>query len=251
MNPDIKSEEDIAKMRESGHIAGHILARVASEAKPGVTTQELNDLAEKLAREAGVKPAFLGYDNFPAVLCTSVNETIVHGLPGDEKLHEGDIVGLDFGVIYEGWYSDTAVTVGVGEISFEAQRLLRVTKKALRLGIRKAKPGNTVGDIGNTIQRYAESEGYSVVRELVGHGIGKDLHEEPHVPNYGKRGEGEVLREGMTIAVEPMLIDGLADLKLAADRFGYQSPHSKLTAHFEHTIAIKAKGAEVLTEARR
>jgi methionyl aminopeptidase len=245
----IKSSQDIAHMRESGRIAAVILQKLIAEVCAGVTTRELNDKAEMLIAEHGVQPAFRNYGGFADVLCTSVNEVIVHGVPNDTPLAEGDIVGLDFGVIHQGWYSDTAVTVGVGEVSHEARRIMRVAKKALRLGIKQARPGATVGDIGNTIQRYVESEGYSVVRELVGHGVGRELHEEPQVPNYGKRKSGTVLKEGMVIAIEPMIIDGPADLKLSADRFGYQSPRGHLTAHFEHTLAIKEHGAEVLTEA--
>lgn len=244
----IKSAQDIAGMRESGRIAAIILRRLIEEVHPGVTTRQLNDKAEELLEAHGVQPAFRNFDGFPAVLCTSVNDVIVHGIPDDTPLREGDIVGLDFGVIHDGWYSDTAVTVGVGEVSHEARRIMRVARKALRLGIKQARPRATTGDIGNTIQRYVESEGYSIVRELVGHGVGRSLHEEPQIPNYGKRKSGTVLEEGMVIAIEPMIIDGSPDLKRGPDRFGYKSPQGHLTAHFEHTVAIKQHGAEVLTE---
>lgn len=243
-----KSEKEIGLMRESGRIAAIILKTLVQEAKVGVTTKYLNNLAEKMIKEHEVTPAFKDYQGFPAVLCTSVNEVVVHGVPDDTPLKDGDVLGLDFGVIYEGWFSDTAVTVIVGEGSFEAQRIVRVAKKALRLGIKKAKPGSTTGDIGNTIQRYVESEGYNVVRELVGHGVGRGLHEDPQVPNYGSRHRGDALKLGMVIAIEPMIIAGKADLKLHSDKFGYVSPHEHLTAHFEHTVFISEGGPEILTK---
>ena len=245
----IKSKKDIEKMRESGKIAASILSELKEAAKPGISTKELDALAEKLIEEHGAKPAFKGYDGFPGVVCTSVNDIIVHGVPTDEKLKEGDILGLDFGVIYKGWYSDTAVTIPVGDISHEARRLIQVTKKALRLGIKKAKPGSTTGDIGNTIQRYVEDEDYKIVKSLVGHGIGKKLHEDPQVPNWGKRHTGVVLEEGMVIAIEPMVIEGGSEMvELAEDKFSFKSKSGALTAHFEHTVAITEKGPEILTQ---
>jgi methionyl aminopeptidase len=244
----IKSPKDIAKMRESGRIAALILNKLAEAVKPGVTTIQLDVLAEELIREHGAEPAFKGYDGFPGVVCTSVNDVVVHGVPNDAALEEGDIIGLDFGVILDGWYSDTAITIPVGEISHEARRLINVTKKALRLGIKKAKPGSTTGDIGNTIERYIESEGYSIVRDLVGHGIGKNLHEEPQVPNWGKRHTGTVLEPGMVIAIEPMVIAGKSNaIKLASDKFSYKSADGSLTAHFENTVAITEQGPVILT----
>lgn len=256
----IKTKEQIAKMRQSGKIAALILTEIKKAAKVGVTTADLNYLAEKLIKKFGVEPAFKGYEGFPAVLCTSLNDVVVHGVPSDVPLAEGDVLGLDFGVVYDGWYSDLAETVIIGEDSsrtkqdaervrgsHEAKRLVKVTKKALKLGIKKAKAGNTTGDIGNTIERYIKSEGFEVVKELVGHGIGRNLHEEPQVPNYGKRGKGIKLEPGMTIAIEPMVIAGSADIKLHSDRFGYTSKHKYLTAHFEHTLAIGEYGAEILT----
>ncbi|MDX1607627.1 MAG: type I methionyl aminopeptidase [Candidatus Spechtbacterales bacterium] len=248
MSKFIKSKKDIEKMRESGKIAASILNELRDAAKPGISTKELDMLAEKLIEKHKVKPAFKGYDGFPGVVCTSVNDIIVHGIPTDEPLREGDILGLDFGVIYKGWYSDTAITIPIGDISHEARRLIRVTKKALRLGIKKAKPGNTTGDIGNTIQRYVEDEDYKIVKSLVGHGIGKKLHEDPQVPNWGKRHTGVVLEEGMVIAIEPMVIGGGSEVvELAPDKFSFKSKSGGLTAHFEHTIAITAEGPEILT----
>lgn len=247
----IKSKNDIGQMRESGRIAALILSEVKNSVKAGVTTSELNTLAEELIKKNNVISAFKNYDKFPASLCTSVNDIIVHGVPNDNPLKEGDVLGLDFGVIYNGWYSDLAETVlvkGIShEISHEARHLIKVTKKALRLGIKKARAGITTGDIGNTIQRYVESEGYNVVRGLVGHGIGKKLHEDPQVPNFGQRGKGIKLRVGMVIAIEPMVVMGKADLELHKDKFSYASLHKHLTAHFEHTVVITEDGNEVLT----
>jgi methionyl aminopeptidase len=181
-------------------------------------------------------------------LCASVNENIVHGYPSKYVLKEGDIVGLDLGVVYKGYNSDMAITVPMGEVSFEAKRLINVTKKSLRLGIKKAKVGNTIGDIGNTIQRFVEGQGYGVIRELCGHGIGKDLHEDPKIPNFGKRGGGEKLVEGMVICIEPMVSAGDYNLRKSDDGYGYATKDSSLSAHFEHTIVITKKGPRILTE---
>jgi methionyl aminopeptidase len=244
----IKTKAEIEKMRQSGKIAALILSEVEKAVLPGVKTSQLNDLAEELIKKHGVMSAFKGYQGFPGVICTSVNDIVVHGVPDETVLKEGDVLGLDFGVIYEGWYSDTAITVGVGHISHEASRIIKVAKKALRLGIKKARPGNTTQDIGNTIQRYVEDEDFHVVRELVGHGIGKNLHEDPPIPNYGKRHLGTVLEEGMVIAIEPMVVAGPPILSLHSDKFGYKSKHKFLTAHFEHTVAITAESSVILTD---
>lgn len=282
----IKTKDEIALMRESGRIAADILRKVQKKVAPGVSTLELNELARELilianrnkaekqtsadlsaeARGVGgsirkgegglplVKSAFLGQisgkngEPFPAVLTTSLNSVVVHGVPSDYKLQEGDILGLDFGVVYKGYYSDLAVTVPVGEISDEARRLIWITKKALKRGIKKVRPGNTTGDIGNTIERYVESQGYQVVRTLVGHGVGKSLHEEPEVPNYGKRRGGAELSEGMVIAIEPMVAAGSYDVKFARDRYGFETKSGALSAHFEHTVAVTAKAHRILTE---
>ena len=243
----IKTKQEIDKMRQSGKIAALILAEVKKIIKPGITTAQLNKLAEDLIKKYNVKPAFKDHDGFPASLCTSINDIVVHGVPNDTLLKDGDVLGLDFGVIYDGWYSDLAETVLVGEGSYEARRLIRVTKKALKLGIKKARRGNTTGDIGNTIERYIKNEGYEVVKDLVGHGIGRELHEEPQIPNFGRRGSGSALEIGMVIAIEPMVIAGKSDLRLHKDNFGYISVHGYLAAHFEHTIVITEKGKEVLT----
>jgi len=254
----IRVEKEREILREGGKRLAIVRDKLVEAVRPGVNTNELNDLAEKLIREQGDEPAFLNYTPsgaerpYPATLCVSINDEIVHGIPneGAQVLKEGDIIGLDFGVILNGWYSDTAITIGVGEISHEARRLINVTKKALRLGIKKAKPGSTTGDIGNTIERYVESEGYSIVRDLVGHGVGKNLHEEPQVPNWGKRHTGTVLEPGMVIAIEPMVIAGTSNtIKLAPDKFGYKSADGSLTAHFENTVAISEQGPQILTQA--
>ena len=244
----IKTPQEIAYMRESGRIAALILDEVKKAVVPGATTLELNVLAEKLIKKHEVKSAFKDYEGFPAVICTSVNDVVVHGVPSNVPLKEGDILSLDFGVIKDGWYSDMGETVLVGnEVSHEVRRLVRVTKKALKLGIKKARPGNTTGDIGNTIERYIKSEGFEVVKELVGHGIGRALHEDPSVPNYGSRRSGQELKEGMVIAIEPMVVAGPADLKLHKDNFGYVSSHGYVTAYAEHTVAITKRGADILT----
>jgi len=244
----VKSKTEIAQMRESGRIAALILAEIKNLVAPGVTTAELNYSAESLIKKHGVKSAFKDYEGFPAVICTSVNDVVVHGVPNDAPLKNGDILSLDFGVIKDGWYSDMGETVLVGEGSYDARRLIRVTKKALKLGIKKARSGNTTGDIGNTIERYIKSEGYEVVKELVGHGVGRNLHEDPPVPNYGKRHSGDKLKEGMVIAIEPMVIAGPADLKLHKDNFGYVSVHNHPAAYFEHTVVVGKDGASILTK---
>jgi len=244
----IKTEKEILIMKESGKILASVLKELEKMAKPGITTLELDRAAEALILSKKAKPAFKKYDGFPYSLCASVNENIVHGFPSNYKLKEGDIIGLDLGVVYKGYYSDMAVTIPIGKVSFEAKRLLNVAKKSLRLAIKKAKVGNTTGDIGNTVQRFVEDQGFAVIRDLCGHGIGKDLHEDPKIPNYGKRGGGEDLMEGMVICIEPMVSAGDYNLKKSADGYGYASKDNSLTAHFEHTILITQKGPVVLTE---
>lgn len=235
-------------MGEAGKILAKVMKELEKLAKPGITTLELDRAAEALISSAGAKPAFKGYEGFPFSLCASVNENIVHGFPSDYVLKEGDIIGLDLGVTYKGYSSDMAVTVAVGKVSFEAKRLIDVTKKALRLAIKKVKIGNTTGDIGNTIQRFVEGQGFGVVRDLCGHGIGKNVHEDPKIPNYGKRHTGEALKEGVVICIEPMVTMGDWHLIKADDGYGYAARDNSLTAHFEHTIAVTKKGAKILTE---
>lgn len=244
----IKTEQEIAIMAEGGKILAVVIKEIEKMVRPGVVTKDLNRAAEALVLSHGAKPAFKGYEGFRYSLCVSVNDNIVHGLPSDYILKEGDIVGLDFGVLYKGYNTDMAVTVPVGKISFEAKRLINATKKSLRLGIKKAKVGNTIGDIGNTIQRFAEDQGFAVVRDLCGHGIGRDLHEDPKVPNFGKRGEGEKLKEGMVICIEPMITMGEYKLKKSDDGYGYVTVDGSLAVHFEHTITITKSGPVVLTQ---
>lgn len=243
-----KSSEQIEKMRVGGRIIARTLRACQESIVPGkTTTQQLNDLAERLIREAGGRPSFLGYRDYPAATCISVNDVVIHGIPNSIPLQEGDIVDLDFGVEKDGWYADGAWTYPVGTISREAERLLSVTKEALMQGIAKARVGNRVGDIASTIQKYCERNGYGVVRELVGHGIGQGVHEEPNVPNFGKAGTGERLREGMTICIEPMINLGTAKVVTLDDKWTVKTLDGKISAHFEHTIAITKNGPDILT----
>jgi methionyl aminopeptidase len=242
-------------MAEGGRILAKIMKELKKRVRPGIKTMELEKLAESLILKAGGKCSFKGYKSkdgesirpYPFCLCTSVNEEIVHVPPSNRVLKEGDILKLDLGIFYKGFHTDMAITVPVGKVSFEAQRLIRVTKKALKLAIKKVRPGNTFGDIGNTIQRYVESQGFNVVRELCGHGIGRELHEEPKILNYGKRKTGEKIKEGMVFCIEPMVTAGDWHLKRTKDGFGYQTVDGSLTAHFEHTIAVTKNGCRVLT----
>ncbi len=236
-------------MRASGEIVARTLRKVSEAIVPGKTSpKELDRLAHRLIEESGGIPSFLGYRGFPAATCISVNEVVVHGIPDDRILVEGDIVGLDFGVIKDGWHADGAWTYPVGTISQDAQRLLNVTRESLYQGIAKAQIGNRIGDISHAVQSYVERYGYSVVRELVGHGIGRNLHEEPHnVPMYGKPGRGELLREGLTICIEPMINFGGHKVKTLDDKWTVVTADGKLSAHFEHTVAVTRNGPEILT----
>lgn len=244
----IKTPEEISIMAEGGKILAKVLGEIGKQVKPGVTTIELDRAAEALILSHGAEPSFKGYEGFPHSLCASVNENIVHGYPSGYTLKKGDIVGLDLGVLYKGFNTDMAITVPVGKVSFEAKRLINTAKKSLRLGIKKAKVGNTIGDIGNTIQRFIEGQGFGVVKDLCGHGIGKKVHEDPKIPNFGKRKTGEELKEGMVICIEPMVTMGDFNLIKSKDSYGYATKDSSLAAHFEHTIAITKSGPRVLTE---
>lgn len=238
-------------MREGGKILASIVEELKRKVEPGITTKELDRAGEALVFKYGAKPAFKGYEGFPATLCVSVNEVIVHAVPSDYKLKKGDIVSLDLGIQYKDFFTDLAMTFPVGgpsSISFEALRLIRVTKKALKLAIKKARPGNTIGDIGNTVQRYVESQDFGVVRELTGHGIGKQLHEEPKIPNYGKRHQGDKIKEGMVFCLEPMTTIGDWHLKKSKDGFGFETKDGSLSCHFEHTVAITKNDCQVLTK---
>lgn len=244
----LKTKKEIELMSQSGQILSKVIKELKNQVRPGLATQELDKLAEKLIFNYGAKPAFKGYQGFPKSLCVSINEQIVHGLPLERKLQEGDIVSLDLGVIYQEYYSDMAVTLPVGSISPEVNRLIRVTKKSLKRAINRCKPGKTLGDLGQAIQHYVQSQGFDVVKELCGHGIGRNLHEDPEVLNFGQRHKGLKLEPGIVLAIEPMAVMGQPGIKKAADRYAYQTADNSLSAHFEHTIAITEKGPWVLTE---
>ncbi len=243
----IKSDREIATMRQAGKIVATVLETLARQVKAGMKTKELDEIASREITRLGGKSSFKGYRGFPATICVSVNDEIVHGIPGERVLQEGDIVSLDVGAIYDGFQGDAAMTVGVGKISLEANQLIWTTEGALKAGITAARPGNRLGDISSAIQQYAKSRGYSAVREYGGHGIGREMHEEPLVHNFGEAGTGQVLKKGMTIALEPMLNMGDWRTRLSSDQWTVLTADGSLSAHFEHTIAISDKGAEVLT----
>ena len=242
-----KTNKEIKLMRESGRILANVLSQVAKKVKPGITTLELDRLAESLILHAGATPGFKDYEGFPATMCISVNEEIVHGIPSKKVLRNGDIVSLDLGVIYHGFNSDMAVTVPVGDISERAQLLIDVTKEALKMGIAQAQKGKKFGDVSHAIGKYIESEGFSVVKNLCGHGIGADLHEDPQILNYGDKDTGEEIKEGMCFCIEPMLSIGSDQIKKMKDGYGYQTDDGSLSAHFEQTLAVTDKGTEILT----
>lgn len=248
----LKSPEDIQKLTEGGALLAQILDEVVSMVKPGITPRELDDRAQELIAQTGGRPAFLGYgarghDPFPAALCISINEGVVHGIPTDTPFSEGDLVGVDCGLVYKDMYTDHARTVIAGEGSEEARKLLNVTIESLKLGIAQAHVGNTTGDIGQAVQQYAEDQGYGVVRQLVGHGVGYEVHEAPNVPNFGKAGQGEVLQEGLVIAIEPMLTVGDPAVTTSADGWTIETVDKSLAAHEEHTVAVTAEGPKILT----
>lgn len=245
----IKSEREIETMAAAGRIVAETLALVAQAAQPGISTGELDELAEDFIRShPGARPSFKGLYDFPKSLCTSINDEIVHGIPSRRRLLEaGDIVSLDCGVCLDGLHADSAITVPVGEVGPAVRRLLRVTREALEAGIAAALPGNHVGDIGYAVQRVAEGAGYSVVRELVGHGIGSSFHEEPQVPNYGKPKRGPRLVRGMTIAIEPMVTMGGPEIRTLDDKWTVVTADGSLSAHFEHTVVIEPGGPRILT----
>ena len=244
----LKSTREIDQMRKAGAIVAQILQDMAEEVAPGITTWDIDKLAESRIKELGAKPAFKGYHGFPACVCISVNEEVVHGIPSKKKvLKEGDIVGVDFGVSLDGWFGDSARTIPVGKVAPEALKLLQVTQKSLELGIEQAREGNRIFDIGHAIQNYVEGFGYGVVREFVGHGIGRALHEEPQVPNYGPRGKGLALKAGMVLAIEPMINAGSPEVKVLADGWTAVTSDRSLSAHFEHTVAILPEGPRILT----
>jgi len=243
----IKSPQEVAIMRQAGKIVATVLQRLREEIKPGIKTSHLDSVAANELQKCGAKASFKGYRGFPAYLCVSVNDEIVHGIPGERRLNEGDIVSLDFGAIVDGFHGDGAITVGVGNISAKAQELLAVTEAALMVGIKAARNGTHLGEVSAAIQNYVETRGFSVVREYSGHGVGRDLHEDPLVPNFGSPSEGPILRKGMTLAVEPMVTVGDWRTRLAENRWTVLTADGSLAAHFEHTIAISEDEAEILT----
>jgi len=243
----VKSKEDLAAMRRAGQVAAQALQTVVEAVRPGVTTHDLDRIAEDRIRHLGGVPSFLGYRGFPASICTSINDEVVHGIPGPRQLREGEIISVDLGAVVEGFHGDLAVTVPVGKVSDEVDRLLRVTREALAIGIRAVRPKGRLGNVSAAIQKYVEEHGFSVVREFAGHGIGRRLHEEPQIPNFGRPGNGVPLRPGMTLAIEPMVNMGTADVMMDPDGWTVRTRDHKPSAHFEHTVAVGEDGPIVLT----
>jgi len=250
----LKTPAEIEIMRRGGKILARVLSMLLRSAAVGVTTAELDAMAERAIRELGGIPTFKGYSGFPSSICTSVNEAVVHGMPGKRKLRDGDLLSIDIGVTYEGFVTDSACSVGIGTVGPECARLMRVTQEALMKGIAAMEPvGATTGDVGHAVQTHAEAAGYGVVRELVGHGVGKTMHEEPQVPNFGEAGSGTPLRPGVVIAVEPMITQGrrakdlIPEVRLLDDRWTIVAADGKLAAHFEHTVALTEEGPRILT----
>ena len=244
----LKSPREITQMRGAGRVVAAVLDEVGKKVRPGITTAELDDIAVSEVKKRGAEASFKGYRGFPASICTSVNEEVVHGIPGSRVLQEGEIISLDFGALMNGFHGDAAVTIGVGKISTEAQKIIDATQGALQAGIAAARIGARLGDVSAAIQSYAEARGFSVVREYVGHGIGRELHEDPQVPNFGVTGEGPVLQKGMTMALEPMLNAGGWRTSVAEDKWTVVTADGRLSAHFEHTIVIDENGPGILTK---
>jgi len=244
----LKLPEEIERARASNHIVAEVLNKLRDKIKPGATTRELDRFAEEIARKRGADPAFKGYRGYPYSLCTSINDEVVHGMPSERILKEGDIIGLDFGVYYKGFFGDAAITLPVGKISNNARRLLEVTEQSLYAGIGQAKEGNRLGDISSCIQQVVEVPGFSVVRDFVGHGIGRNLHEDPQIPNYGKKGRGIELKSGMILAIEPMVNQGNYKVKILDDGWTVVTEDGKLSAHFEHSVAITDNGPDILSK---
>ena len=244
----LKQPDEIDKARASNRIVAEVLSVLREKVKPGLTTRELDKIAESITEKRGAKPAFKGYRGYPFSLCTSVNEEVVHGMPSNRVLMEGDIIGLDFGVYYQGLYGDSAVTLPVGRVDDQATRLMQVTEQSLYMAINQACAGNRLGDISATVQETAESSGYSVVRDFVGHGIGKSLHEDPQIPNFGKKGRGIELKRGMILAIEPMINAGKYRVKILSDGWTVVTADGSLSAHFEHSVAITDNGPEILSK---
>jgi methionyl aminopeptidase len=244
---ELKNKEQLDRMRTASRIVAEVLEIMKEMVKPGVTTEQLDKSAEQHIRKCGAYPAFKGYNGFPATLCTSVNEEVVHGIPGLRALKNGDIISIDCGAIYDGYYGDSAITLPVGEVSEECCKLLAVCEESLRLGIVKARKGNRLFDISHTVQSYVEKNGMSVVRDYVGHGIGRRMHEEPQIPNFGKPGRGPRLEIGMALAIEPMVNLGGYQVETLEDQWTVVTKDRRASAHFEHTVAITENGPEILT----
>jgi methionyl aminopeptidase len=243
----LKQPDEIDKARVSNRIVAEALSVLREKVRPGVTTRELDKIAEGVAEKRGAKPAFKGYRGYPYSLCTSVNEEVVHGMPSNRVLVEGDIIGLDFGVYYQGLYGDAAITLPVGRVSEQAARLMQVTQQSLYSAIDQACDGNRLGDISAAVQETAEAAGYSIVRDFVGHGIGKSMHEEPQIPNFGKKGRGIELKKGMILAIEPMVNAGKYRVRILSDGWTVITEDGSLSAHFEHSVAITDNGPEILS----
>lgn len=242
-----KSTEEIQSMRRSNQIVAKILSELGMMIKPGIQTKDLDEHAERRTREMGAVPAFKGYRGYPASLCTSINEEIVHGIPSSRILRSGDIISLDFGVVFNGFYGDAAVTYPVGEITPQAERLIATARDAFYKGMAKIKEGNRLSDISHAIQGHVEAQGFSVIRSFVGHGIGFSLHEEPQVPNFGTQGRGPKLRPGMVLAIEPMIASGSWEVEILSDNWTAVTKDRGLSAHYEHTVALTQDGAEILS----
>ena len=244
---ELKNASQFARMRTAGRIVGETLALMRELAKPGITTLELDRRAEGYIRSQGAIPAFKGYSGFPATLCTSVNEQVVHGIPGLRNLESGDIISIDCGAVIDGYFGDAAITLPIGEVSEDLQKLLRVTEEALMLGIEQAKFGNRLYDVSHAVQTHVEANGFSIVRDYVGHGIGRAMHEDPQIPNFGKSGRGPRLEVGMALAIEPMVNMGTYEVQTLKDHWTVVTKDSRPSAHFEHTVAITENGPEILT----
>lgn len=246
---DLKTPGEIETMREASRVVAKTLMVLKAAVKPGVTTAELDSLAEKQIRAMGAEPAFLGYRGYPATLCISINEEIVHGIPDPKRvIREGDIVSLDLGAISKGFYGDATITVAVGEVSGAARKLIEVTKRSLELALDEVKPGVRLGDVSHAVQKYAEANGMSIVREFTGHGVGRRLHEEPSIPNYGRPGTGPVLKAGMTLAIEPMIALGGPEILIRKNGWTAVTADGSLAAHWEHTVAVTENGCEILSK---
>lgn len=243
-----KTPRQIQQMKEAGRIVWHVHQELAKVIAPGITTRELDALAERLIRQAGGIPTFKGYHGYPGSICASVNEVVIHGIPGERALAEGDVIAIDLGVTYGGWVGDSAYTHPVGRVSPEAERLLEVTRNALEKAFARCYPGNRLGDVGHAVQSYVESQGFSVVRDFVGHGVGERMHEDPPVPNYGLPGTGVTLRPGMVLAIEPMVNAGTEEVRVLRDGWTVVTADGRYSAHFEHTVAITEDGPVILTK---